>query len=81
VENISARDKCEMKYKQQIRETDNDNKFVIFLEVKIVIYISKMFRPTIFFLCCASQTRDVQIFDLAPDPQVTLCHVHGRYVE
>ena len=44
VESISARDLCETKYKQQIREKNNDKKFVICLEVQIVIYISKMFR-------------------------------------
>ena len=50
VESISARDQYETKYKQQISEADNDKKFFIWLEVKTVIYISKMFRPTIFSL-------------------------------
>jgi hypothetical protein len=45
VESISA-----TKYKQKIREAYNDKKSVTCLEVQIVIYTSKMFRPTIFFL-------------------------------
>jgi hypothetical protein len=36
---ISARDQYETEYKQQIREADNDKKFVIFLELQIVICI------------------------------------------
>lgn len=76
VESISARDQYETKYKQQIREADNDKKFFICLEVQIVIYISKMFRSTIFF---SSQTRDMPIFNSAAGAQVTVCH--GWYVE
>jgi hypothetical protein len=50
VESIFARDQYETKYKEQVREADNDKKSVICLQVQIVIYISKMLRPTIFFL-------------------------------